>query len=137
MAEPLVPNLPLHVLQQSTSESRSHGRLRVRTQSYCAERGNITFSQTEEILFLQTETAFRERRARQAGVRGHTHELTGMDAGATPHPHAKFKWASFVMSALNCGRKSPCADWIRFLFSFGESNLAFLMCFTIQGLIFL
>lgn len=59
MAGPFVPNLPFHVLQHSVAASRSHGWLHIRTQSYCAVRGNITFCLAKEILFLQTEVAVR------------------------------------------------------------------------------
>lgn len=73
MAGPLVPNLPLRVLQHTVAARRSHGRLRVRTQGYCIPRGNITFSLAKEILFLQTETPFIEYNERMGvgqGVKG-------------------------------------------------------------------
>lgn len=71
MAGPLVPNLPLHVLQQTLAASRSHEWLLIGAKSYCVVRGNTTFSLAKEILFLQTETAFMED---GVGVRGHGEE---------------------------------------------------------------
>lgn len=94
MAGPLVSNLPLHVLQQTVAASKSHGF--IYAQSYCAIRGNITFSLAKEILFLQTQTAFIECTERGWG----SQRGAGCVRDGCSHPrlHMKFKWASFAKS---------------------------------------
>lgn len=103
MAGPLVPNLPLHVLQQTVAASRSHEWLHIRTQSHCVgkRKHNIFFGKGNSI-FTNRHNIHRTQREDGVGVRGHREELgvTGMDATASPLQNIKFKWPSFVMSAF-------------------------------------